>query len=794
MDSIKTQSFHGLTAKEVEDRQKNGQVNTVRQAVSKPLSRIFTDNICTLFNFVNVLIAAALIAVGSYHNLLFFGVVLCNTVIGIVQEIRSKRTLEKLSLLCAAKATVLRDGKEQLIPAADIVKDDVLLFHPGDQISVDAEVLEGEAEADESLLTGEIDPVVKRRGDKLLSGSFLVGGHCVAVATCVGDDSYAAKLTAAARKHKRLSSQLLTAVNKIIRFTGVFMIPFAALLLLGEWYSGAFDVQTAVTSTAAALIGMMPQGLILLTTVSLMVGVIKLAKKKTLVRELYCIETLSRVSLLCLDKTGTITKGSMTVSGIVPLDSTMTEQERDRLIASAVSAIGDNNATATAIDAFYRAHGVTPQEMSLVAVSPFSSDRKWSAAAFAGVGAVFLGAFDRLLPECSVPDGVRLLEEQGKRILAVAFSPCEDIEKAKDSLSPLAVIVLEDELRDNAEEIVSYFQNEGVTLRVISGDHPRTVAAIAQKAGIKNAHLAVDASTLTTPEELADAARTYTVFGRVMPEQKKVLVQLFKEQGHTVAMTGDGVNDVPALKEADCSVAMAAGSDAAKQVSQIVLLDSDFAALPSVVMEGRRVVNNITRTASLFLVKTVMSFLVTLCAIMLPMDYPFAPLQLTLVGMFAESIPGFFLTLEPSRERIKGNFLHTVFCSAVPSGVIITVFVVLVQLAAAPLLSLTADQSSTLCVYVTGFVWLVQLYRVCRPFTLARRVLWVSMTVGFFGGAVLLSYALPALFAALGGQMDVVFVLPTLPMLVVFAALAAVSFPLDRVLYRVSRKVWKDAA
>ncbi len=792
MTVIVSHNHHdGLSEAQVLERQQDGRVNHTKSSVTKPFSRILFDNICTLFNLVNAIIAAALIAVGSYHNILFFGVVLCNTVVGIIQECRSKHTLEKLSLLHAAKARVRRDGTTQQIPLNEIVEDDRLLFRNGDQIAVDATVVSGTIEVNESLLTGEPDAILKQAGDDLLSGSFVVSGQAEAIAVRVGEDAYAAKLTAEAKQYKRLRSQLMTSINQVIRFTSLFMIPFAALLILRDIFTGEFVLKDTVTAAAASLIGMMPQGLILLTTVALMVGVIKLAQKKTLVQELYCIETLSRVSLICLDKTGTITKGSMAVSEVASLSDDLSAQERDTLLATAIDAIGDTNATADAIRRYYDT--ADRAAYTVQTVSPFSSERKWSAVSFKGVGTVFFGGYDRLLPHQTLPPALQAHAANGKRILIAAFSQDEQPQTAIAHLTPLAAIVLEDELRDNAKEILTFFQNEDVTLRVISGDHPDTVAAIAAKAGLRNADRSVDASTLTTPQALREAAAYYTVFGRVKPEQKRELVRLFKEQGHTVAMTGDGVNDVPALKEADCSVAMAAGSDAAKQVSQLVLLDSDFASLPVALMEGRRVVNNITRTASLFLVKTVMSFLITLCAILFAMPYPFEPLQLTLIGIFAESVPGFFLTLEPCRERIKGNFMHTVLCSAVPSALIITAFVALIQMWIAPVMGFDAEQASTLCIYVTGLIWLVQLFRVCRPFTAARRILWVLMTVGFFASAVLLANVLPTLFSLLGFAMETVFVLPTWRMLCVVGVAAVVTVPLDYALCKLAKRIWPGA-
>ncbi len=788
MIPIKPSTTHGLTAAEVRERQQDGRVNAAKNTVTKPLSRIFIDNICTLFNLVNAIIAAALITVGSYHNLLFLLIVFCNTVIGIFQEIRSKRTLERLSLLCTAKATVRRDGEEQVIPAAEIVVDDVILFRNGDQISVDACVTNGEAEVNESLLTGEIDPILKTAGATLLSGSFVVSGQCEAIVEKVGEESYASKLAAEAKKYKRLHSQLMVSINKIIRFTSCFMIPLAALKLLSDWWGGTFELKSSVTATAGALLGMMPQGLMLLTTVALVVGVLKLARKNTLVRELYSIETLSRVSLLCLDKIGTITKGTMSVTEVIPLDDSCSEEECRTLIASAIHAIGDNNATADAVKQYCELHGASPA-YTAVKVHPFSSARKWSAAAFEEVGSVFIGAYDRLLTNAP-SDRMRELEDSGKRLLLVARQDGTAIDTVGDALTPVAMIVLEDEIRDNAKEILAFFRREDVQLRVISGDNPRTVSAIAQKAGLENADRFIDASTLQTEEELREAAKYYVVFGRVMPEQKRTLVRLFKEQGHTVAMTGDGVNDVPALKEADCSIAVAAGSDAAKQVSQLVLLDSDFASLPTVVMEGRRVVNNITRTASLFLVKTVMSFLLTVCDILIPgVSYSFQPIHLTMVGLFAESIPGFFLTLEPCRERIKGHFFNKVLSSAVPSAVIIVLGVIIAQLVLQPALGLSSDLTNMLCVYFTGTAWLVQLYRVCQPFSMARRILWILMVICFYTGTALMAVIVP-LLAQFGLQVKGVFLLPTAEMIRTIVIAAVLTFVLDYVLVRISRRIW----
>ncbi len=773
----------GLTAEEVRIRRREGKVNTAKTTVAKPIPRILYDNICTFFNLFNLIIALALIAVGSYHNLMFLGVAIVNTLAGIIQELRAKATLEKLSLLAAAKAKVIRDGEEREIPVSELVLDDCVRYSLGDQVAVDTLVTEGEAEVNESLLTGEADPIVKRAGDHLLSGSYLVSGSCTGIAEHVGEDNYVAKITKEAKKYRRVPSRLMADINRIIHFTGLFILPFGALLVWRD-YTRAVPLVDSVTSTSAALIGMMPQGLVLLTTVALIVGVLRLAKRKTLVRELSCIETLSRVDTLCLDKTGTITKGEMAVTSLISLH----EDERvNALLRTAIEAVGDENATALAVKNYFR--DVAPLTLNAAARIPFSSARKWSAVGFEGVGSVFFGACDRLLPQMPLPEDAQKAQREGKRLLLAAYGESPDPETAKEALLPLALLVLEDPVRENATEILQFFQNEGVTLKVISGDHPQTVSALAERAGVPNADRAVDASTLKTDDELAAAAQRYTVFGRVLPAQKKKLVCALKEAGHVVAMTGDGVNDVPALKEADCSVAVASGSDAARQVAQVVLMNSDFSSLPDVVMEGRRVVNSITRTASLFLVKTVMSFLIALCAIFLPMSYPFEPIQLSLIGLFAESLPGFLLTLEPCRDRVRDDFLRTVMTNALPSGILIAAFAVAVELWLAPLAGLDPAQTETLMVYITGFVWLVQLHRVCQPFTHLRRVLWLTMTVCFYVFQILLALVFPKLTEIFSFLPEGVFVLPSLPTLLLFAALAVVTLATDWALYKLIKKL-----
>lgn len=769
MDTNRT----GLTAQQVAVREKNGQINHRPDPISKPLHRIFIDNLITPFNLFNILIAAALLLVGSYKNLTFFVIITANVAIGIIQEIRTKRTLEKLSVLTAAQATVLRDGMLRQIPADALVQDDLLCLRAGDQLCVDARLLDGQCEVNEALLTGEVEPIVKSAGDVLLSGSFVVSGHCLATAERVGKAAYAAELTEQAKAYKKRNCMLMRSIDRIIQIAGTLIVPIGALMAWDALVSG-HSLRDTVTDVAAALIGMMPQGLVLLTTVSLVVGVLRLAKHKTLVQQLYCIETLSRVDTLCLDKTGTLTKGCLSVRQVLQLGDFSADKQA--LTAAALAAIADQNSTALALSSYF---GKPAQPLSALAISPFSSARKYSAAAFDGVGTLLFGAPDVLCPDYPYPSEKQTFEQNGDRLLLISFSEQTDITTALHRQTPLALCVLEDEIRENAGDVLRFFRQQAVEIKILSGDNPATVSAIAKRVGFADADRFVDATTLHTPQALADAAAHYSIFGRVSPQQKKALVQAMQSAGHTVAMTGDGVNDVLALKEADCSIAVATGSDAARKVAQLVLLEDNFAALPRVVMEGRRVINNITRTASLFLVKTVMSLLLALCVILLPMGYPFEPIQLSLIGLFAESIPGFFLALEPNRERVRGSFLRTVFAASLPSALLICGFILLCEFVIAPLCGFTALQTTTLSFYIMGFVWLMQLHRLSKPFTTARRLLWCGMVIGFYGGALLLHRVLFSLC------------LPDIPMLIAFLLCALCAALLDKPFYSLCKRLLK---
>lgn len=763
----------GLTRNEVAERKNQGLVNKQQSDITKSTWQIVRENVFTLFNAFNFGIGVCIAMVGAYKNLLYLGVIVLNILIGIVQELRSKKVVEKLSLISAPHACILRGGKEINAPVEELVLDDIMTLRLGNQICADAVVVSGEVEVDESLLTGEADPVLKSVGESLMSGSFVVSGTCRAQVFHVGSDNYASKITAEAKKYKKVNSVLLKSLNQIVKFTGVFVMPLGILLVLNSIFLLNETLPDTVVATASALLGMMPKGLVLLTSVSLAVGVVKLAKKKTLVQDLYCIETLSRVDTLCLDKTGTITEGRMTVSDVIELDSNRMPISVDTAAANFIAALDDDNATFAALK---RRFG-REESLQVIQKTPFSSARKWSSVTFEKIGTILFGAPEILLKnqDYRLPARIQTLETEGCRLLLMAWTDTEVKGILPEKRYPVAVIILHDPVRKNAKATLDFFRSQDVELKIISGDNPITVSSIAKQAGFRKYDSYLDASTIKSKEELAAIADKYTIFGRVTPEQKRTLVHSLQNQGHVVAMTGDGVNDVLALRDADCSIAMASGSDAARQVSQLVLLESNFSALPNVVMEGRRVINNITRTASLFMVKTIFSFLLSFMALFFQMPYPLIPIQLTLIGVVAEGLPSFVLALEPNHERVKGNFLQTILGRAFPSALIIVMYLVAVDVLA-PILGISEPEAVTLGVYLTGFIWLMQLFEVCRPFNKLRAVLWGSMASGFF----LLAYFLREIFS-LGTLSSV-----TLP---VFLVMAALCYPLQLLLEKGGRKM-----
>ncbi len=727
-DHFTPTSSDGLNDAEVAARQQDGRSNKVKADPGKSVWQILASNLFTFFNILNFALAIALLCVGSYRNMTFLFVVLSNTVIGTVQELRAKRTIEKLQLLNAPQAHVIRNGQEITCKSDELVQDDLVVLRAGDQVLADAIVISGGGAANESLLTGESDAIGKHSGDWLMSGSYITEGKFTAQLVHVGNESYAAKLTREAKTIKRPSSVLMTELNKLVHQISVVLVPMGALLFLKQVLLNHAPLTSAVPSTVASIIGMIPEGLILLTSVALAVGVVKLGRHQTLVQELYGIESLARVDVLCLDKTGTITKGEMQLEKLIPID-----EGEDALKTDLARFLGAFDASSGTLAAM--ANSVKPAENTAIATLPFSSKRKKSAASFPQGDTLILGAPSFVL-------GARLTDEMRKkidaytaeslRVLVLARAQgCVTEEDAPEVTEVLGLVCLSDILRENAAETLAFFRKQGVTVKVISGDDPRTVSSIAKRVELDGWDKWVDASTLTTEEMLCEAAEKYTVFGRVTPVQKRQLVEALKKNGHSVAMTGDGVNDIPALKAADCSIAMAGGSDAAKHAAQLTLLNADFSSLPLVVNEGRRVINNITRAASLFLVKTLYSLALSLITLIFPLSYPFQPIQLTLISSITVGIPTFFLALEPNNERVKGNFLETVLLKAAPGAAGVTLCVTVSMIMAH--LGHSEAVISTMATLSAAAIGLIALSRVCLPFSVLRGVLLAAMCLALVG-------------------------------------------------------------
>ena len=782
----------GLSKAEVDDRVARDAVNHAVGSASKSQKEIICSNIFTYFNLLFFIIAVMLIAVGSFRDLTFLPVIIANTAIGIFQELRSKKVLDNLTILNAPKNTVVRDGQEQVIAAEELVLDDIIILSAGNQIPADAIVLEGEVLVNEALLTGESDQITKKKGDELLSGSFIVSGECRARIDKVGSDSYIAKLTLEAKEMKDGEvSEMIRALDRLVKIVGIIIIPIGIILFSQQHFINETPIRESVTATVAAIIGMIPEGLYLLASVALAVSVMRLASQKVLVHNMKCIETLARVDVLCVDKTGTITDNTMTVKKVLPLRKTVVKREDSlqkaqegaadtteanpaeegiadqKQLAGNVQkkqetqdkgsgvegsdteetpaftaeeaaafelAVGDfaaamatDNITMKAIkEHFCKRSGKRPEK-----VIPFSSATKYSGAVFED-GSYVLGAPEFILRESyeEYSSQIERWSRQGFRVLVFAEYPGTLTGEAlTEPANPLGMILVANPIREKAPETFRYFAEQGVAIKVISGDNPVTVSEVAKEAGIANAESYVDASTLQDYEELYAAAKRYTVFGRVTPDQKRQLVSALKHMGHTVAMTGDGVNDVLALKDADCSIAMASGSDAASQVAQLVLLESDFSKMPSVVAEGRRVVNNIERTASLFLVKNIFSLLLSIFSIVLLVNYPLEPSQISLISMFTIGIPAFFMSLEPNTDRINGHFLSNVLFKALPGG--LTDFLVVSCLYTFCMeFSVNETDVSTSCTVILAIVGLMILFKIASPMNRFHWILWFSMMGG----------------------------------------------------------------
>lgn len=728
----------GLTAEQVHLREQEDLFNYDTTVPTKSIGTIVRENICTLFNLINAILALAIISVGSYKNMLFMGVVLSNLCIGIFQEIRAKRTIDKLSLLHAAKATVIRDGQQLELPLQKIVLDDVLLLQNGNQAPVDCVILEGQCEVDESFLTGESDAVYKKAGDTVLSGSIIISGTCRARADKIVEDTYISSISKEAKYYKKTKSEIMQTLNRIIGVISLIIVPVGFILLYNQLQLDGNTYTEAVVQTVAALIGMIPEGLVLLTSTVLAVSVVRLARQQVMVQDLYCIESLARVDTLCLDKTGTLTQGNLLVSGMEPLNTHPVQMSV--ILHNFTAALEDNNATFWALRQTY------PPQLDWIVQEafPFSSKYKWSAATFQERGTYILGAAEFVYPHSDRTFQQKLAElAEEHRVLLLAWTeqPVTAGHLPAD-VTPVGFVLLKDQLRTAARQTLEYFNQQDVDIKVISGDSAHTVAGIAREAGVPNWQNYLDMTTVQSAEQLQQAAQQYTVFGRVTPEQKKQLVQALQQTGHTVAMTGDGVNDVMALKQSDCSIAMAAGTDAARNVSQLVLLESNFDSLPQILGEGRRSINNIQRSASLFLVKTIYATLFALIFLFVQLPYPFIPIQLTLISCVTIGIPSFLLALEPNNERVQGRFLLNILSKALPGGLTIVANLILILLFSL-YFHFTAEEISTLCVFLTGFTGFLVLRRICLPFNRNRLIMYVLLVAAFIAAVILL----PGLFS-----------------------------------------------
>ena len=714
----------GLKESEVLKLKERGLVNYKADVKTKSVGQIIMMNFFTLFNFLNFGLALAIFLVGSYKNLLFLGVVFCNTLISTIQEIRSKMVIDKLSLLNENKVTVIRDGVIKQIGIHDIVLGDIIKLRAGNQIVVDSKIISGEILVNESLITGESESVTKNKGMDILSGSFVVSGSALAEAIHVGADNYTAQISAEAKYIKKVNSEIMNFINRIIKYISIAIVPIGVLLFIGQMGSGTFS--DTIIHVVAALIGMIPEGLVLLTSTVLAISVIRLSKYNVLVQELYCIETLARVDTICLDKTGTITKGEMEVAKLVPLNGTEMNIIVDALSMMSYHMDNDNQ-TMEAISKKYARRN----DHKVLEIVPFSSQTKWSGISFEDVSYV-LGAPEIVLKDTSKIDKELSNYVDSNRVVLLGKVNHKLNKKLPLDVEPLGLVIINDKIRLEARATLDYFKEQGVDIKLISGDNPKTVAGVATKVGLKDIRY-IDMSVCDRP--IVEIADKYNVFGRVKPSQKKEIIMALKALGHTVAMTGDGVNDVLALKEADCSVAMNSGSDAARNVSQLVLLDSNFASMPKVVAEGRRSINNIQRSSSLFLCKTTYATLLAILFVFLPLSYPFEPIQLTLTSVVTIGIPSFILALEPNNERINGKIIINVLKRSIPTALTIVANVLIIVLIS-NFIRLTEAEVSTLCVILTGLTGFMLLYRISVPFNTLRRCLFVFLAILFTLGVV----------------------------------------------------------
>ena len=773
---LETDPENGLSTRQAEERARAGWDNRPIEPPGKTVGQIVRSNIFTYFNMLFFFLAICVIVVGKWMEAMFLGVVFANILIGIGQELKSKRTLDKLTLLTSPKGTVVRDGRERQILTNELVRDDIVVFSAGSQIYADAVVVSGECSVNEALITGEADEIKKTPGAELLSGSFVVSGVCRARLTKVGADSYANKLTLEAKAGQPpKQSEMMRSLTRLVQIIGIIIIPLGVLMAVKEIAWLGRTIPDGIVATVASLVGMIPEGLYLLTSLALVAGVVRLAQKKTLVHDMGCIETLARVDVLCVDKTGTVTENKMTVEDVVELCPDRYIESDIRLImADYVAAMSADNDTMAALRRYFTGEVRQQAEKAL----PFTSAKKYGGVSFHEDETYLLGAPDVLLGDRygEYADRIDAYSAKGCRVLLLAlYDGSLDDERPTEPLMPLALILLANKIRPEAPDTFKYFAEQGVTVKVISGDNAMAVSEVAKRAGIAGAEKYVDARTLQTDEDIAEAIESYNVFGRVTPDQKRKFVRALKSHGHTVAMTGDGVNDVLALKEADCSVAMASGSDAASQVSHIVLLENNFASMPSVVAEGRRVINNIERSAALYLTKNLFSLTFALVSLIFTLPFPVTSAQMSLISTVTIGIPSFVMAMEPNTSRIKGRFLPNVIYHAFPGGMTDFLLILGVVLFCT-VFEIGENMMGTVCTLVMSIVGLLVVHRLCIPYNLLHKALMVTLIVIF---AVCIIFV-PGMFSLTNVDFGGTLVLIVFSLLA-WPALKAISMAEDKV-------------
>ena len=734
---MENKEIRGLSQEEVKERIASGQQNDYQEDATKSTGQIFSDNILTLFNFLNFGIGVCLLFVGAYSNMAYLAIIMVNIIIGIYQEIHARNLVRKLSIVSQSEVLVIREGKELSLSTKELVLGDIVKIGAGEQIPSDLRVLSGRAEANEALLTGESDLIVKTAGDELLSGSYLTSGSVFAETIRVGADNYAVRLTSEAKTHKAIHSELEDSIRKVSKFTSFVIIPLGIILFLEALFIRDASIKISVIASAAALLGMLPKGLVLLISIALTTGVTKLAKKRILVQDMYSIETLAHVDTLCLDKTGTITEGKMSIQRVEALHPVY-ENAIPEIMGTYLAESSDNNITMRALRDYFDVSNRYDVREKLA----FSSDRKWGAMEFPELGVIYVGAPERLVSEEQLPESLLSAQANGYRVLMLGLAPNQRLtDEPPHGVEPLALFEIDDPIRKNAKQTLAYLHNEGVDLKVISGDNPFTVSNIARRAGLPNYDSYIDLSTLTEESEVRNAVHEYSVFGRVSPQQKKILVNELKESGRTVAMTGDGVNDVLALREADCSIAMAEGDGATRQIANLVLLDSDFTTLPEVLFEGRRVVNNVTKVSGIFFIKTIYSFILSIICAVTAIGFPFIPIQITLIDLAIEGYPSFFLSFEQDRRKVTYRYLPTALINALPNALLVVLNIIVVYLLG-DILSFTNLETTTLMYYLLIGISCMAVIKACYPFNPLRIFLAVTTVIGIYVAAMLFHHLL----------------------------------------------------